>query len=217
MTQLFVALDVASRREALELGTHLAPAVDGFKVGLELLLGVGPSMIADVAELGRPVFADAKLHDIPHTVERAARQVAKAGARFVSVHASGGRTMIEAAISGFGGRGVLAVTVLTSLEDIAQQVESLAQDAAAANAEGVVCSVKDLPQVIRAAPGLLYVTPGIRTATSNDDQIRTASPAEAVTAGAHILVVGRPITRSSSPLDVIGEIRRSISEQGSTG
>jgi orotidine-5'-phosphate decarboxylase len=208
MTELYVALDVATLEEALELGRRLAPVVDGFKVGLELLLGTGPSVVATVAELGRPVFADAKLHDIPNTVEAAARQLGKAGARFVSVHATGGRHMIESALVGFGAPGVLAVTILTSLDDTEQQAANLAGLAASAGAEGVVCSVIDLSEVKQAAPGLLYVCPGIRTVSADDDQRRVATPAEAKEAGADIIIVGRPITRSNDPVRAAQAVTR---------
>jgi orotidine-5'-phosphate decarboxylase len=198
MTELYVALDFSEIDEAKSMAADLAPHVDGFKVGLELLLGEGPSAITTIVELGRPVFADAKLHDIPNTVERAARQLGKTGARYVSVHAAGGRSMVEAALAGFG-QGVLAVTVLTSLDDDGE-VESLAELATKAGAEGIVCSVKDLAAVKRAAPGLLCVTPGIRSQGLADDQKRVATALDARDAGADIIVVGRPITRATDPV-----------------
>ena len=120
---VLVALDVPTAEEALRLARTVAPHVAGFKVGLELLMGPGPATVAALAADGHDVFADAKLHDIPTTVERAASQIGRLGARWVTVHASGGREQLEAAVAGLaagaGGRtaGVLAVTVLTSFDE----------------------------------------------------------------------------------------------------
>ncbi|MFO7547260.1 MAG: orotidine-5'-phosphate decarboxylase [Acidimicrobiia bacterium] len=214
---VLVALDVPSAEQAVRLAGRLAPWVAGFKVGLELLMGPGPMTIAAVAELGKPVFADAKVHDIPTTAGRAARQLGRLGARWVTVHAAGGAAMVTATVEGLaegaGGRaaGILAVTVLTSLtaEDLerigvgrtpGRQVGRLAKLAADTGAEGVVCSVRELGDVAQVAPSLVRVTPGIRMADSpSDDQVRTATPAEALARGATYLVVGRPITAAADP------------------
>lgn len=216
---LLVALDLPTAEEAVRLAARLAPVVGGFKVGLELLMGPGPAVVAAVRELGRPVFVDAKLHDIPNTVERAARALGRLGARWVTVHAAGGDAMVAAAVAGLsegsGGAlaGVLAVTVLTSLDAAAltrvgfqgtpaRQVTRLARVAAAAGAEGVVCSVRELGDVSQVAPDLLRVTPGIRPegTRGKDDQVRIATPEEAIRRGADLLVVGRPITRHPDPV-----------------
>jgi orotidine-5'-phosphate decarboxylase len=210
VTELYVALDFPTLEEAASLAEDLLSHVDGFKVGLELLLGTGPSAITTIAELGLPVFADAKLHDIPNTVERAARRLSSTGARFVSVHASGGRPMVDAAIVGFGGKGILAVTVLTSRADPLGDAATLSELAAEAGAEGVVCSVSDLTKVKMVAPGLLCVTPGIRPSFPSDDQVRTATPEEAAMAGADIIVVGRPITRSTDPVGAARALAASL-------
>ncbi|MGD2061301.1 MAG: orotidine 5'-phosphate decarboxylase, partial [Acidimicrobiia bacterium] len=102
MTQppILVALDTPTASEAHHLAADLVPHVAGFKVGLELLMGPGPSLVTELRELGRPIFVDAKLHDIPNTVEAAARRLGMVGARWVTVHASGGRQMMEAAAAG---------------------------------------------------------------------------------------------------------------------
>lgn len=214
---VLVALDVPSAEEAVRLAEVLRPHVGGFKVGLELLMGPGPGTLAAVGDLGLPVFCDAKLCDIPATVEAAARQLGRYGARWVSVHAAGGRAMMEAARAGLetgsGQRpaGILAVTVLTSLdasglaevgmgESPGRQVSRLSRLAAAAGVEGVVCSVGELGTVAQVAPELLTVTPGIRPeGTAPDDQARVATPGEAIQRGADLLVVGRPLTRASDP------------------
>ena len=211
VSPILVALDVPDAGSALSLAESLAPHVGGFKVGLELLMAAGPTVIESVGSLGLPVFADAKLHDIPNTVRGAASQLGAVGARWVTVHGSGGREMVEAAVSGLatasGGRaGVLVVTVLTSLDpfglaeigiggSIDDQVSLLAKVAADSGAEGVVCAVDEIAVVKGAAPGLSVVTPGIRPpGAGNDDQRRVATLADALAAGADMVVVGRAIT-----------------------
>jgi orotidine-5'-phosphate decarboxylase len=112
-----VALDVSSGEEAIRLARAVSPYVGAFKVGLELLSGPGPVLVSAMAELGKPVFCDAKLHDIPNTVERAAANLARAGARWITVHAAGGPAMFEAAVRGASSAnaGILAISVLTSM------------------------------------------------------------------------------------------------------
>ncbi|MGH8925763.1 MAG: orotidine-5'-phosphate decarboxylase [Acidimicrobiia bacterium] len=217
MTQLFVALDFDSSEKAVRMAAGLVPHVDGFKVGLELMLGPGPATIAAIRQLGKPVFADAKLHDIPNTVAGAARQLGRLGARFVTVHASGGQAMLAAAVAGLAegasghASGVLAITVLTSLDDdtlkstgfggtLGEQVARLTRLAAKSGCEGAVCAVKQLGVVAQVAPDLVRVTPGIRNEPAGDDQLQTVNAAEAVARGADIIVVGRPITRAPDPV-----------------
>lgn len=208
---ILVALDVPSGEEAVRLARLVAPHVGGFKVGLELLSGPGPVLISVLAELGKPVFCDAKLHDIPNTVGAAVAQLARAGARWITVHAAGGPAMLEAAVAAAEGAGILAVTVLTSLDaaalaavgmgnSVGRQVSRLSKVADAAGVEGVVCAVRELGDVAQAAPRLLRVTPGIRPeGTDASDQARVATPQEALARGADLLVIGRPITRAPDP------------------
>lgn len=222
--RILPALDLPTAEKAVLLARQLVPYVGGFKVGLELLTGPGPRMIGVVARLGKPVFADAKLHDIPNTVRAAARNLGEAGARWVTAHASGGRAMLEAAVEGLaegaGARpaGVLAITVLTSLdrEALAETGVSAtpgrlaakrARIAAESGCEGVITSVKELSVISDVAPELLTVVPGIRPpGVSHHDQVRTASPAEAVARGADYLVIGRGITRSQDPVGAARDI-----------
>lgn len=221
---ILVALDVSTAEEAARLAKLLAPHVGGFKVGLELLMGPGAAIVGALAALDKPVFADAKLHDIPTTVARAARQLARLGARWVTVHAAGGSRMLEAASAGLqegaGGRsaGLLAVTVLTSLtgDDLAEsgltdspgrQTARLAKLATAGGCEGVICSPAELGVIAQVAPDLLKVTPGIRpTGAPMDDQQRTSTPREAIERGADYLVIGRPIVRSPDPVGTVHAI-----------
>jgi orotidine-5'-phosphate decarboxylase len=225
---IIVALDFSDARSAVAMAKRLTPHVGGFKVGLELLMGPGPATVAAVRELGVPVFADAKLHDIPNTVERAARQLGMLGARWVTAHGTGGTAMLEAAASGLaegaGGHpaGILAITVLTSLgpADLAatgingtpgRQVARISRLAASAGVEGVVCSVKELGDVAQVAPDLVRVTPGIRTGGDpHHDQSRVADPAEALRRGADWLVIGRSITRAPDPVKAAAQIREMI-------
>ena len=229
MTELFVALDFDSAEKAVRMANELAPHVDGFKVGLELLLGPGPATIVAIRQVGKPVFADAKLHDIPNTVSGAARQLGRLGARYVTAHASGGRAMLAAAIEGLidgaSGHpvGILAITVLTSLDEeslkttgvggtLGEQVARLARVAEGAGCEGVVCATKQLGVVAQVAPKLIRVAPGIRNGLSEDDQAQVATAEEAIARGADIIVVGRPITKAADPVraaSALGEMVRS--------
>lgn len=224
MNPLIVALDFATASEAVAMAKRLVPEVGGFKVGLELLLGPGPAIITALRDLGPPVFADAKLHDIPNTVAAAARQLGRLGARWVSVHAGGGSPVLGAALEGLAegaaGRpaGVLAITVLTHLSDAdlaatgvsggsGRQTARLAKLAAVTGVEGVVCAVRELGDVAQVAPGLLRVTPGIRpTGFDTDDQVRVSTPEEATARGADFIVVGRPITRAKDPAAVARQV-----------
>jgi orotidine-5'-phosphate decarboxylase len=215
-----IALDVSSVEEAERLAAVLAPEVGLLKVGLELAWAGGPDAVRRVARHG-PVFLDAKLHDIPNTVERAAANIARLGVRMLNVHALGGAAMMRAALDG-ARRGaaeggvdaplVLAVTVLSSLaEDLASPV-SLAWEAREAGLDGVVVSGDDVRDV-RAACGDAFclVVPGIRPAGSNGhDQVRVLTPEAAVERGADYLVVGRPITAAPDPVGVARAIVRSV-------
>jgi orotidine-5'-phosphate decarboxylase len=225
---IIVALDVPTAEEAVRLARSVSEAVGGFKIGLELLMGPGPGLIGVLAGLGKPVFVDAKLHDIPNTVGRAARQLGLAGARWVTAHAAGGTDMLSAAVEGLtsgarsGPAGILAITVLTSLNDAmlahsgipvsaGKLTSKRAKVAHEAGVEGVVCSVKELGVVNDVAPGLLKVTPGIRLeGGAEDDQQRVATPSEAIRRGADLLVIGRPITRSPDPRSAAAEIARIV-------
>lgn len=232
MTQppILVALDTPTARAARQLAAGLVPHVAGFKIGLELLMGPGPSVIAELRELGRPIFVDAKLHDIPNTVAAAARQLGAAGARWVTVHASGGRQMMEAAAAGLAdgagseAAGILAVTVLTSLDDITEigvkdsisdQVERLARLAAPTGVEGLVCSAREIRVCAAAAPELIRVVPGIRPSGSDHhDQARVATPRAAIEEGADLLVIGRAITGDADPVEAAERIAQTILERG---
>ncbi|MEO6951215.1 MAG: orotidine-5'-phosphate decarboxylase [Polyangia bacterium] len=219
--RLFVALDLATLDEALVLDAMLeAPRV---KVGLELFCAAGPRAVAAFVERGREVFLDLKLHDIPETVRRAAAAASQHGASFLTVHASGGRAMLEAAVAGAGRCGVLAVTVLTSLDRVDLQVDGNPLDPIAlcvrraklaidAGARGVVCSAREAQQVRAAVgPAALIVTPGVRHAGSAaGDQKRVETPAAALAAGADAVVVGRPIRDAADPRAALQAIMKEL-------
>lgn len=214
---LIVALDVSDLDRAEALAGELAGRAGMLKVGLELFWAHGPDAVRRIARHA-PVFVDAKLHDIPTTVERAAANIARLGVAMVNVHSLGGEAMMRAAVDG-AARGaeeaghpaplVVAVTVLSSLagEELASPA-SLAFEARAAGAAGVVVSGEDVTTV-REVCGeeFCLVVPGIRPAGSNGhDQVRILTPEEAIAKGADYLVVGRPVTESRDP----GGVARSI-------
>jgi orotidine-5'-phosphate decarboxylase len=214
---LIVALDVSDLDRAETLAAELAGRAGMLKVGLELFWAHGPEAVRRIARHA-PVFVDAKLHDIPTTVERAAANIARLGVAMMNVHSLGGEAMMRAAVDG-AMRGaeeaghpvplVLAVTVLSSLagEELASPA-SLAFEARAAGAAGVVVSGEDVTTV-REVCGeeFCLVVPGIRPAGSNGhDQVRILTPEEAIAKGADYLVVGRPVTESRDP----GGVARSI-------
>jgi orotidine-5'-phosphate decarboxylase len=212
--RLCSALDFGSWAEAEPFARRIAPEVGMLKVGLELYVAEGPPVVRAAAALGRPVFLDLKLHDIPATVEGAARSAAATGAALLTVHAAGGPEMVRAAVRGAGpGVRILAVTVLTSLDAAALEriglagppeaaVVRLAVLAVEAGAGGLVCSPQEVAAVRAAVgPGPLLVVPGVRPAgAAPGDQARVATPAQAVAAGADVIVVGRPLRDAADPV-----------------
>ena len=208
--RIAVALDTDDLVVALRLAKAVQPHVGVVKVGLELYSAVGPDAINAFTDMGIDVFCDLKLHDIPTTVNRAARVLGAHGARGVNAHAAGGPDMLRAFVEGLGEGAhdaglatptALAVTVLTSDRDApATLLAERAGVAAEAGCGGVVCAVGDIATIRGVEPGLVCVTPGIRPAdASTDDQSRVATPAQAARAGSDLLVVGRPITAADDP------------------
>jgi orotidine-5'-phosphate decarboxylase len=208
--RLAIALDVDDAVVALRLAKELRPWFGVAKVGLELYCAVGPDIVTSLQDLGYDVFADLKLHDIPTTVERAARVMGALGPRYLNFHAQGGADMLRAGVAGLkegaAGAGLpepvaLGVTVLTSDASAPEgEVARRAGLARDAGCGGVVCAATDLGVIHGIDPALVTVVPGIRTAgSSTDDQVRVATPAEAISAGASVLVVGRAVTRSEEP------------------
>ena len=215
MAEVIVALDYPSTDEALALVEQLGEPATFYKVGLELYTRCGPSFVESLAGLGKRVFLDLKLHDIPNTVERAVRSAAELGADLLTVHTAGGGTMLEAAAEASGpDMRILGVTLLTSLtpteleavwgreiRSIREEVGRLTDLAVACGLDGVVASALEASWVRnRVEQDFLLVTPGVRPAGGDvGDQKRVATPAEAVSAGSDYLVIGRPITQADDP------------------
>jgi orotidine-5'-phosphate decarboxylase len=215
--------------DAARSGAHaVRESIGMVKVGLELFIEAGPPAVALGSELGRPVFLDLKLHDIPETVERAVARASALGARMLTVHASGGPAMLRRAVERAHkeGRGleIVAVTVLTSLDwgdlaaigaagDLASHVELLARLAWAEGVRAFVCSPHEAARIRSAlGPEATIVTPGVRAAADGggDDQKRTLSAAEAVARGADWVVVGRPIRDAADPAVAARDLAREV-------
>jgi orotidine-5'-phosphate decarboxylase len=215
---LIFVLDAPSTREMTPVLKRLAGTVRWAKVGLELFTAEGPDSVRAVADLGFQVFLDLKLHDIPNTVARAVESAARLPIGMLTIHAAGGRGMMEAAAraqrQSAPGLLLLGVTVLTSLGEAdlretgvggtpASQVVRLGRLAVESGLRGLVCSPLELPQLReQLPPGVQLVTPGIRPAgAAGNDQTRVMTPAEAARAGADFIVVGRPILQARDPAE----------------
>ena len=226
---VFVALDTPDLSRALAIAEAVKPHVGGLKVGLEFISARGPDAVRRIVEVGLPVFADTKFHDIPNTVAGAARAIALFGVGMFNVHASGGEAMMRAAAAAIADVHprplLIAVTVLTSLDDAAlasvgqrgpsaAQVERLAALAKASGLDGVVCSAHEIASVRKVAgEDFLAVVPGIRPAGSAlGDQRRVMTPAEALAAGADVLVIGRPITAAADPAKAAQSIAQELAK-----
>jgi orotidine-5'-phosphate decarboxylase len=206
---IIVALDVPTADEASALADRIGDAAGAFKVGLQLFSAEGPAAVRALRD--RNVFLDLKLHDIPTTGAGAVRAVAQLHVELLTVHALGGRAMLEAANDAKRDEKVLAVTILTSLDDVAlkelglppvaEAVPNLADLAFAAGCDGVVCAPTDVAAVREICPEpFLIVTPGIRPAGSDrNEQARASTPRAAIDAGASRIVIGRPITKADDP------------------
>jgi orotidine-5'-phosphate decarboxylase len=221
-SRLAVALDVDDSVAALRLARELRPWFGVAKVGLELYSAAGPDIVGALNDLGYEVFADLKFHDIPTTVGRAARVVGALGARYLNFHAQGGVPMLRAGVEGFlagaadGGLPAptaLAVTILTSEPDAPPSVlAERVQAAVDAGCGGVVCGATDVAAVKAQARSLMAVVPGIRPAGApTHDQARMGTPAEAIAAGADVLVIGRAVTQADDPAAAAAAIAGSLS------
>ncbi|MEI6868801.1 MAG: orotidine-5'-phosphate decarboxylase [Methylophilaceae bacterium] len=221
--KVIVALDYANLADAKSLVSKLNPDYCHLKVGKELFTSTGPAFIDYLHSKHFKVFLDLKFHDIPTTVKKACEAASQLGVWMINVHASGGSSMLEAALEGINKSNqpplLIAVTVLTSmnqkmLEEIGvttkleDQVLRLAKLAETSGLNGIVCSAKDLKFLKNQLhKSFLYVTPGIRmTGDASNDQVRTLTPIEAIKAGSSHLVIGRPITQSTNPSETLEKI-----------
>lgn len=214
-SRVIVALDVESSDQAAKLVAQLGAEASFYKVGLQLLTAQGPSVVRQLVAAGKHVFLDLKLFEIPNSVAGAVAAAGRLGVSMVTVHASAGTAVLRAAVEAarpYPQLKVLALTVITSMRDqdlsevginapVEEHVVRLARLAAQAGCHGVVASPQEA-QLVRAVlpPGSLVVTPGTQLpGEASNDQARTATPAEAIRAGATHLVVGRSISRSADP------------------
>jgi orotidine-5'-phosphate decarboxylase len=227
MTEIIVALDLPSTEEALRLIDRLGVEADFYKVAAPLFTRAGPDFVRRLRDLGKRVFLDLKYHDIPNTVAGAVTAACALDVQLLTVHASGGSAMLEAARAAAGADGpkLLGVTVLTSLdapqlgaawgravESVPAEVSRLAADAARAGLDGVIASPLEVSELKRRhGASFLVVTPGIRPAGHGlDDQARSATPAAAARAGADYLVIGRPVLQAADPAALMASVRAEL-------
>ncbi|TVQ34524.1 MAG: orotidine-5'-phosphate decarboxylase [Geminicoccaceae bacterium] len=213
---VYCAIDRADRAAAEMLARSIKGHVGGLKLGLEFFTANGPREVEALQALGLPIFLDLKLHDIPNTVAGAVRAASALGVRYLTVHAAGGRAMLEAAAHAAAASPtppkLLAITVLTSLDEsdlvvqgivrpVADQVMAMAELALGSGIDGLVCSPLEVEGLRRRfGPAPVLAVPGIRPAGGAlGDQKRTRTPSEAQAAGADVLVIGRPISDAADP------------------
>jgi orotidine-5'-phosphate decarboxylase len=223
LNHIYVAIDTPDLDRALGLAKSVRKVAGGVKLGLEFFVANGPRGVQQVAKLGLPVFLDLKLHDIPNTVAKAIQALGPLTPSVLTVHAAGGRAMLEdAKAAAPAGTKVVAVTVLTSLDQTdladagvagspADQVKRLAELAKSAGLDGIVCSGAEVGAAHKAWPKGFFVVPGVRPAGSGvGDQKRVVTPRAALDDGASILVIGRPITGAADPAEALREIAATL-------
>ena len=226
MARVIIPLDVPTLDEAMGLVDSLDDAIEFYKVGLELFTREGPSVVEALAARDKRVFLDLKLHDIPNTVARAVSRARELDVDLLTLHTTGGRPMMEAAVEAAGDDlTLLGITVLTSMtavnvnESWGRQVDSievevvrLARLARASGVGGVVASVQEAAAIKEAVGSdMVVVTPGIRLAGDDaHDQARVSTPAQAVAAGADYLVIGRSITGAPDPVAVLQRVHEEM-------
>jgi len=230
--RLIVALDVSSAAQARQIIQSIGEAASTYKVGKQLFTAEGPQVVRDLIACGRKVFLDLKFHDIPNTVAGAVQSASALGVSMLTVHASGGSTMLKAAVEAASQSAakpmVLAVTVLTSLSDadlqelgiagnVATQVLRLGSLARNAGCGGLVASALEAAELRRElGDGFAIVTPGVRpSGAAAGDQSRVVTTRDAIAAGATHLVVGRPILEASDPAKAAEAIVREIESAAS--
>lgn len=215
--KLILALDVDSPEKARNFVNLLYPKVRLFKIGSQLFTGCGPKIIEFIHKKGGEVFLDLKFHDIPNTVANAVAQACRLKVKMLTLHISGGKEMLEAAVKAAKEASLaikrespllIGVTVLTSQESGRDEVLRLARIGLGCGLDGVVCSAREV-RFLRSELGkdFVIVTPGIRPRqTGVDDQKRTATASQAIAAGSDFLVVGRPILEAKDPIEALAGI-----------
>lgn len=220
---IWVAIDTPDLERAQDIAKRVAKHVGGIKLGLEFFCANGRAGVHEMAKLDLPIFLDLKLHDIPNTVAKAMQALRPLDPAIVTVHAAGGRAMMEdAKAAAPSGTKVVGVTVLTSLDqaDLAaagvsgsphDQVMRLTAAAREAGLDGVVCSGEEVKFAKKLWPGGFFVVPGVRPANGDArDQKRVVTPRAALDAGASILIVGRPITQAEDPDSAVRAIEATL-------
>ncbi|MGV3770214.1 MAG: orotidine-5'-phosphate decarboxylase [Sphingobium phenoxybenzoativorans] len=220
---IYVAIDTPDLRKAQTLAQRVRGHVGGLKLGLEFFCANGHHGVHEMTKFGLPIFLDLKLHDIPNTVAKAVQALHVLEPAILTVHAAGGRAMLEDAKAAAGlNTKVVAVTVLTSLDDsdlidigvggaAIDQVERLADLARASGLDGIVCSGEEVAAARKAWPDGFFVVPGVRpSGGAMGDQKRAVTPREALDRGASILVVGRPISLAANPDIAAREIEATL-------
>ncbi len=231
-TQLIVALDFSRADRALEFVEELSDLPVIFKVGLQLFLAGGPELVRELVHRKKRVFLDLKFHDIPRTVSQAVRQAALMHVEMMTIHLLGGSQMVKAIAEELADipllrPKILGVSVLTSFDDVrwaevtksmtghavdvAESVTGLVANTIGHGLDGVVCSALELSSIKSRYPNLFTVVPGIRMSSDLDDQARVTTPAIAHEMGADAIVMGRPITRSDRPKEVVQAVLRDLS------
>jgi orotidine-5'-phosphate decarboxylase len=219
---VYLALDVPQLDAAKALAEKVKAHVGGFKLGLEFFCAHGHHGVHEIAHVGLPIFLDLKFHDIPNTVAGAMQAIHVLEPAIVTVHASGGRAMMEdAKAAAANGTKVVAVTMLTSLDErdlmrtgvqgcAHDQVMRLAELAQAAGLDGIVCSGHEVGVVHKQWKDGFFVVPGLRLNGNHGDQKRVVTPRRARDDGASVLVVGRPISRAEDPVDAARAIEATL-------
>jgi orotidine-5'-phosphate decarboxylase len=225
MIPIFVAIDTPDLDRAEQIARAVRDHAGGVKLGLEFFSAQGPAGIRTISELGLPIFLDLKLHDIPNTVGKAVAALAPLEPAILTVHTGGGRAMAAAKAAAPSGTKVVAVTVLTSLDESdleaigiqgspEGQVARLAKLARESGIDGIVCSGEEVRSAKSAWTDGFFVVPGIRPAGADiADQKRVVTPRRALDDGASVLVIGRPITTADDPAEAIAEIAGSLNKE----
>ena len=222
---IFCALDFTNLQESINFTNKIKNHIGGIKLGLEFFTKNGPDGVEKIKKIGLPIFLDLKFHDIPNTVKQSIKNVLDLSPDYITVHLSGGYQMIKELNDIKRKTKIIGVSMLTSLDDkdlknmgvnFGKQnfINNLVKIGEKAGIDGIVCSPKEVEYLKKSYKNLIFVTPGIRLPSENkDDQKRVESPKFAVKAGSDILVIGRSITKSKNPLNILKKIVQNINDE----